>query len=96
MRMGIPRISVLSKKDLAPDRVAEIYRWGKDSTAFEESLAKAKDGEEYTMDSQLYRSVKKLSQGVDLYPVSSTTFDGFIALTGEIARITRGGEEATE
>ncbi len=95
LRMNLPRISVLTKKDVAPERVRDIMGWSKSSTLFEEGLASTRDGEEYALYSELFRGVRKLSAGVDLYPISSATLDGFIALVGEISRIARGGEEVS-
>jgi GTPase SAR1 family protein len=96
LRIGIPRISVLTKRDIAPDRVAEILKWAKNSKDFEDSLSKTADGEEYSFYSELYRSIKQQGKGADLYPVSSVTLSGYVALMGEISRIAKGGEETTE
>ncbi len=93
LRMNLPQIPVLSKTDLAPKGVREIIRWSKDSASFEDALAKLKSGEEYSLFSRLYRSLKELSFSVDLYPVSSFTGEGFLALMGEISRIAKAGEE---
>jgi GTPase SAR1 family protein len=96
LRMNIPRISVLTKRDIARDGVKRIMEWSKDASVFEDALASTRDSEQYTLYTQLFRSLKKLSFGTDLYPVSSTTQEGLIALIGEIARIGRGGEELTD
>ena len=58
-----------------------------------QSSAALKSGEEYTLFSQLFRSLKELSFSVDLYPASAYTGYGLIGLMGEIARIASGGEE---
>ncbi|HME18759.1 MAG TPA: hypothetical protein VKF15_03375, partial [Nitrososphaerales archaeon] len=63
---------------------------------FEDALASTKDSEQYSLYSELFRSLRRLSFGSDLYPVSSTTQEGLIALVGEMARIGRGGEELTD
>ncbi len=93
LRMNLPQIPILSKIDLAPKSAREIVRWTKDSSSFEEALKAMKSGEEYTLFSQLFRSLKELSFSVDLYPVSSFTGDGFLAMMGEISRIANAGEE---
>jgi len=96
LRLNIPKITVLTKRDIAKDRVRQIAEWSKDSKAFEDALAGTKNGEQYSLYSELFRSIRKLSFGADLYPVSSVTREGMIALIGEMTRIARGGEEFTE
>ena len=96
LRLNIPRITVLTKRDIAKDGVKRIAEWSRDTSVFEEALAATKDGEQYSLYSELFRSIRRLSFGADLYPVSSTTQEGMIALVGEMSRIARGGEEFTE
>jgi hypothetical protein len=96
LRLNIPKITVLTKKDIAREGVRRITEWSKDTTIFEDALAGTKNGEQYSLYSELFRSIRKLSFGADLYPVSSTTLEGMIALVGEMSRIARGGEEFTE
>jgi len=96
LRLNIPKITVLTKRDIARDGVKRITEWSKDTRIFEDALASTKNGEQYTLYSELFRSIRKLSFGADLYPVSSTTQEGMIALVGEMSRIARGGEEFTE
>lgn len=96
LRMNVPRISVLTKKDIAREGVKRILEWSRDAAVFEEALAGTKDSEQYSLYSALFRSLRKLSFGADLYPVSSVTQEGLVALVGEITRIGRGGEELTD
>jgi GTPase SAR1 family protein len=96
LRMRVPKISVLSKRDLAVDGVKRILEWTKSTGIFEEDLSRTKDAEQYSLYSELYRSIRRLSFGADLYPVSSVTKEGMVALVGEITRLARGGEEFTD
>lgn len=96
LRLNIPKITVLTKRDIARDGVKRITEWSRDTKVFEEALAGTKDGEQYSLYSELFRSIRRLSFGADLYPISSTTQEGLIALIGEMSRIARGGEEFTE
>lgn len=96
LRLKVPRISVLTKRDIDSDHVKRIVEWSRDATIFQDELSKTKDSEQYSLYSELFRSVRKLAFGVDLYPVSSVTLDGMIALVGEITRLARGGEEFTD
>lgn len=96
LRLNLPKITVLTKRDIARDGVKRIAEWSKDTRVFEDALAATKNGEQYSLYSDLFRSVRRLSFGADLYPVSSTTQEGMIALIGEMTRISRGGEEFTD
>ena len=96
LRLNIPKITVLTKRDIARDGVKRITEWSRDTKLFEDALGDTKDGEQYSLYSELFRSIRKLSFGADLYPVSSTTQEGMIALVGEMTRIARGGEEFTD
>lgn len=96
LRMSVPRISVLTKRDIAKEEVRQIVEWSKSSAAFESALASTRDSDLYVLHSDLFRSLRKLSFGADVYPVSSVTQEGMIALVGEIARLVRGGEELTD
>jgi hypothetical protein len=96
LRLNIAKITVLTKRDIARDGVKRITEWSRNTKVFEEALAGTKDGEQYSLYSELFRSIRRLSFGADLYPVSSTTQEGLIALIGEMSRIARGGEEFTE
>jgi len=96
LRLNVPRITVLTKRDIARDGVKRITEWSRDTRAFEDALSATKNGEQYALYSELFRSIRKLSFGADLYPVSSTTLEGMIALVGEMTRIARGGEEFTD
>lgn len=96
LRLNVPRISILTKRDLSPEKVERILQWSKNAATFEEDLGTSKQGDEYVLYSELFRTLRKTSFGVDLYPVSSITQEGFIALVGEISRLAEGGEEITD
>ncbi|HXW36565.1 MAG TPA: ATP/GTP-binding protein, partial [Nitrososphaerales archaeon] len=69
LRMNIPRISVLSKRDLAKDKVKQAMEWVNNSRTFEDALSSTKNADQYSLYSELFRGLRKLSFGVDLYPV---------------------------
>jgi GPN-loop GTPase len=96
LRLKIPRLTVLTKRDIARDGVKRITEWSRDAKVFEDALSGTKDSEQYSLYSELFRSIRRLSFGADLYPVSSITQEGMIALVGEMTRIARGGEEFTD
>jgi hypothetical protein len=96
LRLKVPRITVLTKRDLEAERTKNIVQWSRDASVFEEALSKTREAEEYSLYSELFKSIRKLAFGVDLYPVSSVTLDGMVALVGEITRMARGGEEFSD
>lgn len=96
LRLNIPRISVLTKKDLDREGVKRIGEWSSDASVFQEALAKTRNSDQYSLYSELFRAIRRLAFGVDLYPVSSITSEGLVALVGEITRLGRGGEEFTD
>ena len=96
LRMTVPKITVMTKRDIAREGAKRIVEWSRDAAVFEDALATTKDSEQYSLYSDLFRSLRRLSFGADLYPVSSTTQEGMVALVGEITRMGRGGEELTD
>ncbi len=96
LRLSLPRITVLTKRDIAGEAAKRILSWSKDSAAFEEALARTRDSDQYSLYSELFRALRRLSFGADLYPVSSATLEGLVALVGEISRLGRGGEELSD
>ncbi|MDE1853501.1 MAG: ATP/GTP-binding protein [Thaumarchaeota archaeon] len=96
LRLNIPKMTVLTKRDIARDGVKRITEWSRDTKIFEDALSSTKDGEQFSLYNELFRSIRRLSFGADLYPVSSVTQEGMIALVGELTRIARGGEEFTD
>ncbi|MDA4135381.1 MAG: ATP/GTP-binding protein [Thaumarchaeota archaeon] len=96
LRMEMPQLNVLSKVDLAKESAREIVKWSRDPFAFEDALSKVRSGDDYTFYTELFRGLRRSSLSSGVYPVSSYTRDGFIALVGEFSRMFRGGEEYEE
>jgi GPN-loop GTPase len=96
LRMEMPQLNVLSKVDLAKESAREIVKWSRDPLAFEDALSKVRSGDDYTFYTELFRGLRRSSLSSGVYPVSSYTRDGFIALVGEFSRMFRGGEEYEE
>jgi GPN-loop GTPase len=96
LRLEMPQLQVLSKIDLAKGEIAEMVKWSRDASLYEDALSRIKSGDEYTFYTQLFRSLRKSSLSLGLYPVSSYTRDGFVALIGEMSRLFKAGEEFEE
>jgi GPN-loop GTPase len=96
LRMKVPKITILTKTDIARGGVKKILDWSRDAKTFEDALAETRDSEQYVLSSELFRTIRRLAFGADLYPISSVTSEGLIALVGELSRNSKGGEEFTE
>lgn len=96
LRMGLPQLQLLSKVDLGGKAVSEVMRWSREPAAFEEALSHLKSGDEYALYTQLFRGLRKGPFSPDLFPVSSYTREGFIAVMGQISRNFNAGEELEE
>jgi len=95
LRLRIPQISALSKKDLGENwRI--IMKWASNAKILEEELRKDLKGENYLLNFSLLRSFLKLGVGFELIPFSSVTKEGFIELSATLSRILRGGEEVQD
>ncbi len=96
LRMDMPQLQLLSKTDLAQQAAAEIIKWSREEALFEEALSKIKSGDEYTLYTQLFRGLKRGPLSTNLFPISSYTREGFVALIGELSRIFNAGEDLEE
>jgi len=93
LRLGVPQIAVLSKKDLVGEGWKKILKWSSNRAALEEELGKQKDSELYLLSKGIASSLAKAGFSHELIPVSATTNEGMIELSATISRILTGGEE---
>src|SRR5579875_2368536 len=87
--------TLVSRRDLLGPKRGRGVSWSKDasklvSALFEESR------HTYELDSSVLRSLVKAGIGYELYPVSSVTREGLVALSAIITRQLSGGEESEE
>ena len=96
LRLSLSHINVITKVDLIEDKIKEILRWSADLKSLEDSIAKQSDGENYTLTTNILRSLNigGFSQG--LIPISNATSEGMVNLEAALSRILNLGEEVED
>ncbi len=93
MRVKIPQIAVLSKRDIYDPQWKTIMEWSEDYSILETAIAEDKSGSDYVFNSNIIRNFIFSDFAHELVPVSSTTQDGLMELSATLSRIQRRGEE---
>lgn len=93
MRVKIPQIAVLSKRDIYDPQWKTIMEWSEDYDLLETALAEDKSGSDYVFNSNILRDFIFSDFVHELIPVSSTTQEGIMELSAILSRIQRSGEE---
>jgi GPN-loop GTPase len=92
LRLKVPQISILSRKDLLGPNLKKVLAWSSNARKLEEALMK-ESKISYELDSFVLRDLAKAGVGYELFPVSSTTREGLIELSAMITRQMSQGEE---
>tara|TARA_B100002003_G_scaffold75658_1_gene70643 strand:- start:140 stop:898 length:759 start_codon:yes stop_codon:yes gene_type:complete len=95
MRLNVPQIAALSKRDIVGDHWKKLLEWSSDSLKLEEALFEEKRCTEYVLSSDILRNLVKSDFYYELIPFSSITQDGILNLSAMLSRILSGGEEAS-
>lgn len=93
LRLGLSQVNVITKIDLIEDKIKDILKWSSNMASLEEAIAKESDGEEYTLITNLLRSLNLGGFAQGLIPISNATGDGMINLHATLSRILNMGEE---
>ena len=92
LRLKVPQISILSRKDLLGPNLKKVLTWSSNARKLEDALMQ--DSKiTYELDSLVLRDLAKAGVGYELYPVSATTREGIIELSAIITRQLSQGEE---
>lgn len=93
LRLNLSYLNVLTKTDLIEDKIKTILRWSTDLKTLEDAISKESDGENYTLVTNILRSLNigGFSQG--LLPISNATGEGMVNLEAALSRILNLGEE---
>ena len=92
LRLNLPQISVLSKKDSVGELWKRIMSWSS-RTKLENAMREELDGETYVLSSGMLSNLAGTGFYDELIPVSALTHEGIMELAATLSRITRSGEE---
>jgi GTPase SAR1 family protein len=93
LRLQIPQISVLAKRDIVGERVwKKIMKWSSDLSSLENALGE-ESKRDYLLSSGLLRNLAKAGFGQELFPVSAQSLQGMVELAAAIGRQLSEGEE---
>ena len=96
LRLNLSYINVLTKIDLIQDQLREILRWSTDLKSLEDAIAKQSTGENYTLVSNILRSLNLGGFAQGLIPISNATGEGMVSLQTALSRILNLGEEVED
>ena len=99
LRLGLPAVGVLTKRDLLGDRLGPVMEWAESPASLEAALAadgRGGGGEAYALSVGLLRSLVDGGAVQDVLPVSNVTGEGMDALRGALSRILNLGEEVED
>ena len=96
LRLNLPHINVLTKTDLIEDKISDILKWSSSVASLEDAIAKQSDGENYTLVTNILRSLNLGGFSQGLIPVSNATGDGMVNLEAALSRILNLGEEVED
>ncbi|MGQ0638185.1 MAG: ATP/GTP-binding protein [Nitrososphaerota archaeon] len=96
LRLNLPHINVLTKTDLIEDKIRDILKWSSSLANLEDAIAKQSDGENYTLVTNILRSLNLGGFSQGLIPVSNATGDGMVNLEAALSRILNLAEEVED
>lgn len=93
LRLNIPQVNVLTKRDKIIEKLPEILKWSDSITSLQHSLDLEKDIEQSLISKDLIRTLYKSGNMVSPIAVSNITMNGMINLSAALSRILTHGEE---
>lgn len=96
LRLRIPTINVLTKKDLISSRIKDILQWSTNIHALEDAISKDTDGETYSLITTILRSLNLSGFAQGLIPISNVTGEGMVNLESALSRVINLGEEVED
>lgn len=96
LRLNLSYVNVLTKIDLIQDKLREILKWSADLKSLEDAIAKQSTGENYTLVSNILRSLNLGGFAQGLIPISNATGEGMVNLQTALSRILNLGEEVED
>lgn len=96
LRLNIPQINVLTKRDKIIDKLPEVLNWSSSLTALENSLSLEKDTEQSLLSKDIIKTLYKSGNMVSPIAMSNITMNGIVNLSAALSRILTLGEEEQE
>jgi GTPase SAR1 family protein len=93
LRLNIPQINVLTKRDKIIDNLKEVLEWPTSIASLQNSLNKEKNFEESLLSKDLIKTLFKSGHISNPIAISNTTMNGMINLSAALSRIFTYGEE---
>ena len=96
LRLNLPTINVLTKRDLIEDKLNQIMRWSTNLPSLENAIAKDADGDTYSLTTNILRGLNLSGFAQGLIPVSNVTGEGMVNLESALSRTINFGEEVED
>ena len=96
LRLNLPTINALTKRDLIGDRLNEILRWSTNLATLETAIAKEADGDTYSLTTNILRGLNLSGFAQGLIPISNVTGEGMVNLESALSRTINFGEEVED
>ena len=93
LRLKTAQINVLTKRDLALEKLKDMLDWASSSVALEKALDNEKEAEYSLLSKDLARSLAKAGFAQSIIAVSSLTMNGMVNLAAALARTLNLGED---
>jgi GTPase SAR1 family protein len=93
LRLNIPQVNVLTKRDKIIEKLTEILNWSNSIISLQDSLNLEKDSEQSLLSKDIIKTLYKSGNMLSPIAVSNLTMNGMINLTAALSRILTQGEE---
>lgn len=93
LRLGIPQINVLTKRDKIIEKLPEILKWSNSMTLLQNSLNLEKDTEQSLLSKDIIKTLYKSGNMLSPIAMSNITMNGMVNLSAALSRILTQGEE---
>ena len=93
LRLGIPQINVLTKRDKIIEKLPEILEWSNSMTLLQNSLNLEKDTEQSLLSKDIIKTLYKSGNTLSPIAMSNITMNGMVNLSAALSRILTHGEE---
>ena len=95
LRLQIPQISILSKRDLIGEKWKRVMSWSANSARLQEDM-KDLEGDTYTLATETLNALVESGFGETMLPFSANENIGLVEIAATISRILSSGEEVQD